>query len=71
MKNPAVPGRVGYELVRKDVTLFAYEVLLDQICRVTVNLYARDGTLVAESRPDEFLVHRGPAKIGRGGILIR
>ena len=36
------------------------------ICLVTVNVYAADGGLVAESLPDQFALLRHPATIGRG-----
>jgi hypothetical protein len=33
---------------------------------VTVNIYAADGGLVAESLPNQFVLLRHPATIGRG-----
>jgi hypothetical protein len=61
----------GYDLVdTNDKILFGYEVLENDICHVTVNIYTSDGTLVAETLADRFLLHRSPAKIGRGGIVL-
>ena len=58
----------GYDLVSDDGTiLFGYHVQ-GVLCMVTVNIYAKDGGLVAESRPEDFHLHRHPATIGRGGI---
>lgn len=59
---------LGYDLVSQDgIVLFGYRVE-NHLCVVTVNLYAADGGLVAESLPNEFRLHRHPAMIGRGGI---
>ena len=68
-KRP-LAGADGYELVSDDITLFGYEVMPGCICKVTVNIYSPNGSLVAESNGDAFLVHQGPVKIGRGGIFI-
>lgn len=69
-KRPRLAGN-GYELVdEKGKVLFGYEVLAGNICHVTVNIYAADGAMVAETLPDQFLLHRHPAKIGRGGIYF-
>jgi hypothetical protein len=68
----------GYDL-KSDVTLFGYRVVPWQIpgthiqsrlCLVTVNIYAADGGVVAESLPDQFLLHRSPANIGTQGISL-
>ena len=61
----------GYELISTSgITLFGYEVLPGNVCKVTVNLYAEDGGLVAESTRNDFVIYRRPAMIGRGGIRI-
>jgi len=70
LKRPNMNSE-GYELVDSNGTiLFAYEVLPNKICHVTVNVYDADGTMVAESLPNEFIIHKGPAMIGRNGISI-
>src|SRR5438105_1799485 len=75
-KRPRVDG-AGYELEKDGTVLFGYRVVAtpipgrnveSRLCFVTVNLYDAKGGLVAESLPDEFRLHRHPAKIGRGGI---
>ncbi|MEX2650126.1 MAG: hypothetical protein WD673_14035 [Alphaproteobacteria bacterium] len=62
--------REGYRLVMGDLTLFGYEVSNNHFCHVTVNIYAADGVIVAESLPGKFSIHRGPARIGRNAIVI-
>ena len=39
----------------------------DKICSISGRIEARDGTLVAESEADDFLVYKGPAVLGRAG----
>ena len=67
----------GYELVSDGTVLFGYHVAAipipgrdteSGICFVTVNIYDVKGTIIAESLPNEFRLHRGPAMIGHGGI---
>lgn len=60
----------GYSLVdQTGKTVFGYRVV-DKICLVIVNIYSAASELVAESLPHQFLLHSGPARIGRGGIFI-
>lgn len=77
-KGPAPSGweqhrqvdRQGYKLISKNgKVLFGY-VVDGAVCRVTVNIYAADGGLVAESGDTDLIIHRGPAMLGRGGIRI-
>jgi hypothetical protein len=66
----------GYDLVSQNGTiLFGYRAASylvagpqteSLIGLVTVNIYAADGGLVAESLPDQFVLLRHPATIGRG-----
>jgi hypothetical protein len=66
----------GYDLVSQNGTiLFGYRAAsylvagpqtVSLIGLVTVNIYAADGGLVAESLPDQFVLLRHPATIGRG-----
>jgi len=69
----------GYDLISNSDVLFGYRVVptpipgrnvASHLCFVTVNIYDGKGRLVAESLPDEFRLHRHPAQIGRGGILL-
>lgn len=61
----------GYELLdpSTNVVLFGFEEI-ERVCHVTTNIYDGAGTLIAETLSDNFLVHRGPAMVGRGGIFI-
>jgi hypothetical protein len=77
-KRPRVDGN-GYELESDGTVPFGYRVVSIQIpgldtesriCFVTVNLYGSNGALVAEVLPEEFRLHRHPAKIGRGGLVF-
>jgi len=70
----------GYDLKSGNKTLFGYRVVLwrapgaraeSRLCLVTVNIYDSGGNIVAESLPDQFLVHKGPAQIGTHGIFLR
>lgn len=66
----AQPDSEGYKLVADDGTvLFAYSIV-DRLCLVAANLYAANNDLIAESLPGEFRLHRGPARIGRNGIVF-
>lgn len=69
-KYPLVDGN-GFTLIEpaSNITLFGFEEI-DNICHIITNLYDETGAIVAETLPDNFLVHRGPAMIGRGGIVI-
>lgn len=60
----------GYELVSQDGTVLFAHKIEENLCIVVVNIYAADGELVAESLPDQFRIHRGPATIGHGGMRI-
>jgi hypothetical protein len=69
----------GYELISDNNVLFGYRVVptpipgrsvVSNLCFVAVNIYDSKRGLVAESLPDEFRLHRHPAKIGRGGIVF-
>lgn len=64
--------RPGYLLVDQQTgkTLFGFDILDNHICHVVTNLYSQKGELVAETSMDNFLVHKGPALIGTGGIRI-
>jgi hypothetical protein len=67
-KRPRADGD-GYELVSPDDTvIFGYRIV-DNICHVTVNIYAADGDIVAESTGDELRIYRPPMTIGRGGAV--
>lgn len=57
-KRPNLNGN-GFELVSDGTILFGFEVLPNNTCHVTVNLYGEDGTLVAESTPETLKFHRG------------
>jgi len=60
----------GYELVSiAGKSIFGF-LIEGPLCKVTANIYAANGALVAESLVDQFLLHRGPASIGRGGITF-
>lgn len=65
------PNIEGFDLARDsdDRVIFGYEVI-DNVCHVTTNIYNNEGVLVAETTPDNFLLHRGPALLGRGGIRV-
>lgn len=53
--DPQRAHGAGYELISTSgITLFGYEVLPGNVCKVTVNLYAEDGGLVAESTHSDF-----------------
>jgi hypothetical protein len=70
IKRQRVDGN-GYELVDRTngIALFGFEEIED-ICHVTTNVYDGAGNLIVETLPDNFLVHRGPAMVGKGGIYI-
>ena len=61
----------GYDLVAKktDVVVFGY-VVEKNVCRVTTNLYDDQENLIAETSGSDFIIHRAPAELGRGGIVI-
>ena len=65
------PSFDGFELFDPDTgfVLFGYRVI-DNICLVTTNLYDRLGGLIAETVGEDFLIHSGPARLGRHGIHI-
>jgi hypothetical protein len=67
-KRPRTDGD-GYELVSPDGTvIFGYRIV-DNVCHVTVNIYAADGDIVAESTGNELRVYRPPMTIGRNGAV--
>jgi hypothetical protein len=43
------------------------EVLPDDVCVIRGAVYDSRGDVVAESRDDDFIIHRGPAVIGKSG----
>ena len=47
--------------------LFGFRVIEQNLCMVTVNIYAADGSLAAESFKNRLELHRRPAIIGRAG----
>ena len=64
------PDHDGYQLVSQDGTVLFEYAVKERLCMVTVNIYAADGGLVAESLLDQFNIHRHPVKFGRGGIYL-
>jgi hypothetical protein len=61
--RPRVDGE-GYELTSAaGVVIFGYRVEA-HVCHVTVNIYAADGDIVAESIANEFRIYRRPINIG-------
>jgi hypothetical protein len=61
----------GYDLVDADGrVLFGYEIYRPRICIVTANVFAADGSMVAETSADGLQIRRGPADIGRGALVI-
>jgi hypothetical protein len=65
-------GTVAYELFdpATNTVLFGFEEI-ERVCHVTTNIYDGSGILIAQTLPNNFLVHRGPAMVGRGAIYIR
>jgi hypothetical protein len=64
-------GRPGYELLDRtgNTILFGFEEI-GNVCHVTTNVYDGSGALVAETLSEDFLVHRGPARLGTQAIFI-
>lgn len=70
----------GYDLVRKsdELVLFGFEErtepgalgIMTRVCHVTTNVIDPQGDLVAQTTPSDFVVFKGPALLGRGGIRI-
>ena len=59
--------RNGWLVVdRNDHTLLGVEAT-GNICHLKGRIIDRDGTMIAEDAGDDFLIHRGPAILGRMG----
>ena len=59
---------VGYDVVAADgELLLGIQIDANQVCHLRGKLYDSDGRVVAEESGTNFLVHRGPAVLGKSG----
>ena len=60
----------GWRIVDQTGKLMLGLEVEGQICHIRGKLTAKDGSIVAEDSNNDFLIHHGPAVIGRSGGAI-